>query len=164
MKRIQSNLAYLASLADRKMTANAAKGPSFLSAPALSLNFRLRAAPPPPPPAGADPAAQQPDPQDPNSDREERFKYIRELYGKLQSFYPGIDYTREPAFAAQPSQPNQAAGAGAGGPGGAFNNRAGPGGGPAPHGVHQGSPPLHSTPQMGMMQGPPGAPQGIPMA
>lgn len=160
MKRIQSNLSYLASLADRKMTVNAAKGPSFLSAPSLSLNFRLR---PPPPPTAPD-AVLPEGMQDPNGDREERFKYIRELYGRLQGFYPGIDYTKEPAFAA--AQPNQAgAGPGGGAPGGASINRAGPGGGgPAPHGASQASPPLQRTPQMGMMQGPPGAPQGIPMA
>ena len=179
MKRIQSNLAYLATLADRKMTAAAAKGPNFLTAPALSLDFRLRVAPPAPD-AGAGAAP----PEDPNSDREERIQYIRELYGKLQSLYPGIDYTKEPAFASQP--PNQAGpGGGPGGPGGPGGlggsggpnpNHRGPGGpggpgglgGPGgpmpPHAMKQGSPPMHRTPQMGMMQGPPGPPQSMPMA
>ncbi|EFX05634.1 hypothetical protein CMQ_3703 [Grosmannia clavigera kw1407] len=159
MKRIQSNLSYLASLADRKVTANAAKGPGFLMAPALSLGFRLR-----PQPSSAPDAIGMTD-VDINSDREDRLRYIKELYAKLQSFYPGVDYTKEPAFGPQSSGAHGAPG-GAGVPGpnpaamAAFNNRA------MSQGVHQASPVSqpHRTPQMGMMAGPPGPPQGIPMA
>lgn len=159
MKRIQSNLSYLASLADRKVTVSAVKGPGFLMAPALSLNYKLR-----PPPSSVPDAASMSD-ADINSDREDRLRYIKELYAKLQSFYPGVDYTKEPAFAPQ-SGGAHGTPVGAGQPSSnpaalaAFNNRA------MPQGAHQASPvpQPHRTPQMGMMAGPPGPPQGIPMA
>ncbi|CAK7565757.1 MAG: hypothetical protein SEPTF4163_003683 [Sporothrix epigloea] len=132
------------------MTAATAKGPNFLSAPSLNLNIRLHAAPP-----AAELAAGTVPPEDPNSDREARVQYIRELYGKLQSLYPGVDYTKEPAFTSQ-----QASHAGSGG---SISSNRGPGAssgpiGPViPHTVNQGSPPLQRNSQMGLIQGSPGA-------
>ncbi|CAK7275403.1 hypothetical protein SEPCBS119000_006676 [Sporothrix epigloea] len=157
MKRLQSNLGYLATLADRKVTAAAAKGPNFLSAPTLNLNIRLRATPP-----AADINAGAALPEDPNSDREARAQYIRELYSKLQKLYPGIDYTKEPAFASQPA--SQA------GPGSSnlssrdHGGSGGSGGSNLPHSVGQGSPRMHRNSQLGLVQGSPGAPHGVPMS
>jgi len=49
-------------------------------------------------------------PADPIADREDRNKYLKELYAKLQALFPGIDPKKEPAFpinarAGNPGQP-----------------------------------------------------------
>lgn len=63
------------------------------------------------PPEKAEGAPDAPAPADPASDREERNKFLRDLYGKLQALFPGIDPKKEPAFSMQnargPQKPGQ---------------------------------------------------------
>lgn len=90
MRRLQGNLTYLAALADRK-GGQLPPCPAHLMAPALSQNIKMRSQPP----AQPDSNEKQ---LEPNADREERNKFIREMYKRLQGLFPGIDPNREPAF------------------------------------------------------------------
>jgi hypothetical protein len=101
MRRLQANLSYLAGLADRK-SSNQAKGPQFLMPPPLNLKLKLRN---PTLSPSSDAADAKPDPM---ADRNERDKALKELYGKLQALYPGVDPKKEPAFG--PSAPNPSLG------------------------------------------------------
>lgn len=96
MRRLQSNLSWLAALADKKASGTAPR-PAYLKAPPLNTKVKLRQMQAP------DGAENRPEP----ADREETAKYIGELYTKLQGLYPGIDANKEPSF--QPS--NQRPGA-----------------------------------------------------
>lgn len=98
LRRLNANLQYLAALADRKNKLPPC--PAILSAPPLNMGLSVRYLPENA--EGAD------GPVDAAADREERNKYLRGLYGKLQALFPGIDPKREPAFSIQ------RAGAGAG--------------------------------------------------
>ncbi|CAJ2502145.1 Uu.00g049980.m01.CDS01 [Anthostomella pinea] len=97
MRRLQSNLAYLAALADKKGGA-AAPNPAYLRAPTLNTSVKLRQMP------GADEnevKAEAPT-------REETAKYMAELYSKLQGLYPGVDPSKEPVFPATAGRPGAA--------------------------------------------------------
>lgn len=104
MRRLQANLSYMASLADRKPDTKPAPCPAYLTAPQLTLTVKLRAQPIIP--EGTDIQI------DPVTDREERAEAIKELYTRLQACFPGIDPTKEPTF--RPAQPGMPGGPGAG--------------------------------------------------
>ncbi|ORY63078.1 uncharacterized protein BCR38DRAFT_435819 [Pseudomassariella vexata] len=87
MRRLQSNLSYLASLADKKGSVQAAPCPAYLKPPPLNTKVKLRQMP------GPDGVEGKPE----ATDREETAKYMQELYTKLQGLYPGIDPNKEPA-------------------------------------------------------------------
>lgn len=89
MRRLQTNLTYLAALADKKGNVTAAPCPTYLKAPQLNTGIKLKMI------AGPDGSESQEAP-----DRAETAKYIQELYKKLQSLYPGIDPNKEPTFPA----------------------------------------------------------------
>ncbi|KAI1304560.1 hypothetical protein F5Y03DRAFT_173558 [Xylaria venustula] len=90
MRRLQTNLAYLAGLADkeRKPTQPSQPYPAYLKPPPLNTSIKLR----------------QVQTQDGGEvktdiiDREETTKYIGELYKKLQALFPDIDPNKEPAI------------------------------------------------------------------
>ncbi|KAL5612575.1 hypothetical protein BROUX41_004330 [Berkeleyomyces rouxiae] len=89
LRRLSSNLQYLAGLADPKL-----KGlprPSLLTPPPLNLNLRLRISP-----FGID--GENAPSIDAVGERMERDKLIRELYSKLQACFPGMDPSKEIAF------------------------------------------------------------------
>ncbi|KFA78083.1 hypothetical protein S40288_05455 [Stachybotrys chartarum IBT 40288] len=90
MRRIQTNLTYLAALADRKSEVKVPPYPAYLSAPPLNLSLRLRV-----PSVGPDGSEQNIDPQ---ADRVQRDQSIKDLYQKLQSLFPGIDPKKEPLY------------------------------------------------------------------
>ncbi|KAK7748619.1 hypothetical protein SLS53_000640 [Cytospora paraplurivora] len=94
-----ANLAYLASLADRKAPTQPA--PAYLSPPPLNLKLKLR------------PIAPTPDAEkvDGSADREERENIIKEQYQKLQALFPGVDPNKVPIIRPQqnPGAPNPAA-------------------------------------------------------
>ncbi|KAI6093519.1 hypothetical protein F4821DRAFT_252523 [Hypoxylon rubiginosum] len=83
MRRLQTNLAYLAALADKKGNVTAAPYP-YLKAPPLNTTVKLKM-------QGPDGSESQDAP-----DREDTVKYIQELYKKLQNLYPGVDPNKEP--------------------------------------------------------------------
>ncbi|KAI8635211.1 hypothetical protein F5Y19DRAFT_4047 [Xylariaceae sp. FL1651] len=87
MRRLQTNLAYLAALADKEKRP-AQPYPAYLKAPTLNTSIKLRQ---PQAPDGTENKTEIPD-------REETVKYIGELYKKLQALYPGIDPNKEPNF------------------------------------------------------------------
>ncbi|KAK9792561.1 putative Glutamine repeat protein-1 [Seiridium cardinale] len=89
MRRLQGNLAYLAQLADKKTSGQAAAHPSYMKPPPLSTKVKIR---PTPPPEGSEGKAVEP------ASREETIKYFHDLYTKLQNLYPGVDYNKEPAL------------------------------------------------------------------
>ena len=124
MRRLQANLSYMATLADRKPDTKLAPAPGYLTAPNLTLSVKLRAQPIVP--EGGDFKI------DPVTDREERDLAIKELYGRLQACYPGIDPNKEP----------QMRGSGMG------QKQGNPG-------FNQPSPTTQKTPQMPNMPGPP---------
>ncbi|KAI1462084.1 hypothetical protein F4805DRAFT_193423 [Annulohypoxylon moriforme] len=93
MRRLQSNLSYLAALADKKGNVPAAPSPTYLKAPPLNTGVKLKMMVTP------DGSESQEAP-----DRDETAKYIQELYKKLQGLYPGIDPNKEPAFPAPPGR------------------------------------------------------------
>ncbi|KUI63756.1 hypothetical protein VM1G_10548 [Cytospora mali] len=90
-RRLQANLAYLASLADKKAPSQAA--PAYLSPPSLNLKLKLR-------PIVATPDAEK---VDGSADREERENIIKEQYQKLQALFPGIDPNKVPTLRPQQS-------------------------------------------------------------
>lgn len=109
MRRLQGNLAYMATLADRK-SAHSVHHPAQFSAPPMNLSLRLRGEP-----VGAVDQA-NPQPIDAAKDRDERDKYLKELYKKLQALFPGVDPKKEyppPGTTMRPGtgqQPPQAGG------------------------------------------------------
>ena len=127
MRRLQANLAYMATLADRKPETKPSPCPAYLTPPSLTLSVKLRAQPIVP--EGGDFKI------DPVTDREERDVAIKELYTRLQACFPGIDPTKEPVF----RQP---------GPGMAQKPQGNPG-------FNQASPISQKTPQMTNMAVPP---------
>lgn len=90
MRRLQANLAYLAALADRKGSVPVPTSPAYLSSPPLNMTLKVRLQPAP----GETPESNP----DPVADREERCKYLSELYGKLQRLFPNADPKKEPAY------------------------------------------------------------------
>ncbi|KAI1394063.1 uncharacterized protein F4822DRAFT_35253 [Hypoxylon trugodes] len=93
MRRLQTNLTYLAALADKKGNVTAAPCPTYLKAPPLNTSIRLKMM------LGPDGTESQEAP-----DRGETAKYIQELYKKLQGLYPGIDPNKEPTFPVPPGR------------------------------------------------------------
>lgn len=94
MRRLQGNLSYLAALADRKGNVHVPAHPAYIAPPPWNLSIKLRK------PATAPPQSDAK--LDPTADREERVKYISELYSKLQALFPGVDPKTEPP---QPPRP-----------------------------------------------------------
>ena len=91
MRRLQTNLSYMAALADRKPEVKVPPCPAYLSAPPLNLALKLRA------PAVGGPEGSENN-IDPVADREERNNSIKDLYSRLQAAFPGFDPKKEPAF------------------------------------------------------------------
>ncbi|KAK5660480.1 hypothetical protein OQA88_13028 [Cercophora sp. LCS_1] len=89
MRRLHTNLSYLAALADKK-TAQAPACP-MLMPPTLTMKLKLRV------PSQPDEKGEKP--PDPSVDREERDHIIKDLYRKLQALFPGIDPRKEPGAA-----------------------------------------------------------------
>ncbi|KAI1852560.1 hypothetical protein JX265_013019 [Neoarthrinium moseri] len=113
MRRLQGNLAYLAQLADKKTSGQAAPHPNYMKPPPLSTKVKIK------PMAAPDGTEGKIEP----TDREETVKYFNHLYTKLQNLYPGVDYNKEPA----PQQPGARPGAPQGHkPGGQPSNQASP--------------------------------------
>jgi hypothetical protein len=94
LRRLHTNLAYMAALADKK-SLQAPPCPAYLMPPPLNLKLKLRV--PQSAPEGATEA-----PPDPNSDREDRVQLLNDLYRKLQALFPGVDPRKEPP----PQPPN----------------------------------------------------------
>ena len=99
MRRLQANLTYMATLADRKPDVKGPPCPAYLSPPPLNLALRLTAQPIAP--EGVD------YPLDPVADREQRDKSIRELYERLQQVFPDFDPKKEPAYGRLPGAQKQ---------------------------------------------------------
>lgn len=95
MRRLHTNLAYMAALADRK-SLQAPPYPAYLMPPPLNLKLKLKV-----PQSIADDSSEKP--PDPNLDREERDQLLKDLYKKLQALFPGVDPRKEPP----PQMPNQ---------------------------------------------------------
>jgi hypothetical protein len=91
MRRLQGNLGYLAALADKKATVQAAQCPQHLKAPVLHTKIKLR---PIPAPEGTENKTIAP------PDRDETSRFLQEKYAKLQSLFPGIDPNNVPVSAA----------------------------------------------------------------
>lgn len=94
-------------------------------------------------PEGTDGAANTP--ADPVADRQDRNKYLQELYAKLQALFPGIDPKKEPAFPIQNARP--------GGPQPGQMQQKGSMGSQGSPGMGQ----VQRTPQMANMPAPPAA-------
>ena len=73
-------------------------GPGYLTAPPLNLELKVR-------------IMDMTYDMDPMADREDRDKVLKELYGRLQTLYPGVDPKKEPQFqrTMRPGQPPQGA-------------------------------------------------------
>lgn len=108
MRRLQGNLSFLAALADRKGNVHVPPHPAYLAPPPWNLSIKLRK------PATAPPQSDAK--LDPIADREERVKYISELYLKLQALFPGVDPKTEPPLQAPRPQQGQPGGPQAHGP------------------------------------------------
>ncbi|KAI2614144.1 uncharacterized protein GGS25DRAFT_470498 [Hypoxylon fragiforme] len=106
MRRLQTNLTYLAALADKKGNVPVPPSPTYMKAPPLNYNIKLRMV------VSPDGSESQEAP-----DRGETVKYILDLYKKLHALYPGIDPNKEPLIPAtharQGGQPMNAAKPGA---------------------------------------------------
>ncbi|KAK8118948.1 glutamine repeat protein-1 [Apiospora kogelbergensis] len=88
MRRLQTNLSYLAALADKKGALQAPPCPMYLKPPPLHTKVKLR------PMQNPDGAEAKPE----ASDRDETAKYMTDLYTKLQGLYPDIDPSKEPTY------------------------------------------------------------------
>ncbi len=95
MRRLQTNLSYLAALTNRKDQTMPAPCPAYLKAPPLNTNVQVRQT------QGPDGAESKVDPLD----REATAKYLQELYRKLQSLFPGIDPNKEPTMPVPGTRP-----------------------------------------------------------
>lgn len=94
MRRLQANLSYMAALADRKPEVKVPPCPAYLSAPPLNLTLKPRTAP----------AAEGADKKiDLATDREDRDRNMKEMYSRLQVFFPGFDPKKEPVYRAPPA-------------------------------------------------------------
>jgi hypothetical protein len=98
MRRLQTNLAYLAGLADkeRKPTQPSTPYPAYLKAPILNTGIKLR-------------QVQAQDGSEVKTsipDREDTAKYIGELYKRLQALFPDIDPNKEPGVRPAAQAPN----------------------------------------------------------
>ncbi|KAI0904674.1 hypothetical protein F4823DRAFT_614167 [Ustulina deusta] len=98
MRRLQTNLAYLAGLADkeRKPTQPSQLYPAYLKPPPLNTSIKLR-------------QVQAPDGGEVKTDiidREETTKYIGELYKRLQGLFPDIDPNKEHGIRPTAQAPN----------------------------------------------------------
>lgn len=100
IRRLQANLSYLASLADRKASAQVPPCPGYLSAPPLNMKVKLKA-------LAVTPDATER--SDSSGDREDRDKYIKELYKRLQGLFPGFDPKKEPPYPTPAQQKPNAA-------------------------------------------------------
>ncbi|TGJ78550.1 hypothetical protein E0Z10_g10211, partial [Xylaria hypoxylon] len=88
--QLQTNLAYLAGLADkeRKPTQPSQPYPAYLKPPPLNTSIKLRQVQ----------AQEGSEAKTVSIDREETTKYIGELYRRLQALYPDIDPNKEPSM------------------------------------------------------------------
>lgn len=139
MRRLHGNLAYLAAMADRRGSVNVPPCPAYLMPPPLNLTIAMK---------GQNPVSEAHEKQpDPNVDREERDKIIRNLYAKLQALFPGIDPKKEPTYTVP------GAGSGSLGQGGLGQNAQRPAGGASrstqasPAMGHQKAPQMAAQPQ-----------------
>lgn len=98
MRRLGANFSYMAPLADRKPVQQAC--PALLTPPPLNLNIKLRVLQSTP----GDSTEAMPDP---NLDRVERDRILKDLYKKLQALYPGIDPRKEIASQMPNARPGQ---------------------------------------------------------
>jgi hypothetical protein len=94
MRRLQTNLSYLAALADKKGALQAPPCPMYLKPPPLHTKVKLR----PMPMQNPDGADGKTEAKPEASDREETAKYMTDLYTKLQGLYPDIDSSKEPTY------------------------------------------------------------------
>lgn len=99
MRRLQANLSYLASLADRKINQPQLPCPAYLSPPPFNHSIQMRAQPTQP--------GDTTEVVDPNEDRKERDQFLQEQYQKLQALFPGMDPKKEPFAVQQPNRPQQ---------------------------------------------------------
>jgi hypothetical protein len=90
MRRLQSNLSYMAALADRKPEVKVPPCPAYLSAPPLNLSLKIRAQPLVAEGSDANVDAQ--------TDRTKRDQAIKDLYRRLQAEFPGFDPKKEPVY------------------------------------------------------------------
>lgn len=104
MRRLQSNLAYLAAIADRshKPSSQIPAHPAIMTAPIL--------APKSPTDASPHPDNKQDDFGDRPDDAESRCENLRDLYRQLQALFPGVDPKKESQMmqAVNPAQRAQA--------------------------------------------------------
>jgi hypothetical protein len=135
MRRLQSNLGYMAALADRKPDVKVPPCPHYLMAPPLNLSVKLRS--PAQAMEGADPN------MDLQTDRAARDKSLKDLYKRLQAVFPGIDWKKEPANRMSNAPPNAPP-----------KNNLGA--------FYQPSPSAQKTPQMSNMPAPPTSQGGLP--
>lgn len=100
MRRLQTNLAYLAGMADkeRKPTQPSQPYPAFLKPPPLNTSIKLRLAP----------AQEGGEAPIDIVDRDETVKYIGELYRRLQALFPDVDPNKEPGFRPPAQAPSSA--------------------------------------------------------
>ncbi|KAI9055089.1 hypothetical protein LZ554_000054 [Drepanopeziza brunnea f. sp. 'monogermtubi'] len=100
MRRLQSNLAYLAAIADRshKPSSQIPAHPTIMTAPALSLKSPPRA-------TSSSPKAdtKKDEPGEKPDDEGNRGERLREQYRQLQALFPGVDPKKEPQM--QPVNP-----------------------------------------------------------
>ncbi|KAJ5054881.1 uncharacterized protein L3040_001143 [Drepanopeziza brunnea f. sp. 'multigermtubi'] len=100
MRRLQSNLAYLAAIADRshKPSSQIPAHPTIMTAPALSLKSPPRA-------TSSSPKAdtKKDEPGEKPEDEGNRGERLREQYRQLQALFPGVDPKKEPQM--QPVNP-----------------------------------------------------------
>ncbi|CCC06948.1 unnamed protein product [Sordaria macrospora k-hell] len=102
MVRVRTNMGFMAPLSQPGKQPNMHPYPAYLTPPPLHLNLRVRVAQN----TSAEDSASDA-PPDPNTDRAERHKIMTDLYKKLQSLYPALDYKNEPIWR---SAPNASAG------------------------------------------------------
>lgn len=95
MRRLQSNLSFLAALTNKKDHTAPAPCPSYLKPPPLNTNVQVR---PTQGPGGVESKVDA-------SDREATAKYLQELYKKLQALFPGVDPNKEPAMTIPTTRP-----------------------------------------------------------
>ncbi|KAK3950130.1 hypothetical protein QBC32DRAFT_21802 [Pseudoneurospora amorphoporcata] len=91
--RVRTNMGFMAPLSQPGKQPNVHPYPAYLTPPPLHLNLRIRVAQNT---SAEDSAGDAP--PDPNTDRAERHKIMTDLYKKLQSLYPALDYKNEPIW------------------------------------------------------------------
>lgn len=121
MRRLQSNLAYLAAIADRshKPSSQIPAHPAIMTAPSITTKpFASIPVPPAPAAAGGSPGneakKEEADELKPEDHNEDRAEGLRDLYKRLQDLFPGVDFKKEPQMpAANPAARQQQAAAAA---------------------------------------------------